>query len=91
MKADFEADAYEGFPLSSWILYSSTGKGKKKVTAATNAGVAEDNGFTATLDLPLTPHVTLCDFYNRNMRNKIDTAGFSFTFILRAVPPPQDR
>ena len=90
-KADFEADAYEDLPISSQTLFSSTGKGKKKVTTATNAGVAEDNGFTTALDIPLTPHVTLSGFYNRSLRGSTDTAGFSLTFILRAVPPPRDR
>ena len=82
----FSADAYEDLPLSSETLYSTTGKGKKKVTTATNAGVAEDNGFLTSLDIPLTPHVTLSGFYNRSLRNKLDTAGFSFTFFLKAPP-----
>ena len=52
MHLNFEADAYEVLPLSSETLYSTTGKGKKKVTTATNEGVAEDNGFTTALDIP---------------------------------------
>jgi hypothetical protein len=85
----FESDAYEELPLTKEIVYSTTGKGKKKVTTATNEGVAEDNGFTNTLDIPLNGHVTLSGFYNRSLRNKIDTAGFSLTFLLKA-PPKKD-
>jgi hypothetical protein len=82
----FDAEAYEELPLSSQILYSTTGKGKKKVTTATNEGVAEDNGFTTSLDIPLNGHVTLSGFYNRSLRNHLDTAGFSFTFLLKGPP-----
>lgn len=82
----FEADAYEELPIGNETLYSTTGKGKKKVTTSTTTGAAEDNGFTSSLDIPLNPHVTLSGFYNRSLRNKIDTAGFSFTFFLRAAP-----
>ena len=35
------------------------------------------------LDIPLNRHITLSGFYNRSLRNKIDTAGFSLTFLLR--------
>ena len=83
----FSAEAYEELPLASQILYSTTGRGRKKVTTATNKGVAEDNGFLTTLDIPLNPHTTLSGFYNRSLRNHIDTAGFSFTFFLRTPPP----
>jgi len=89
--ASFEADAYEELPIAAQTLYSTTGKGKKKVTTATGTSVAEDNGFTTALDIPLNPHITLSGFYNRSLRNSIDTAGFSLTFFLRAAPPPKER
>lgn len=82
----FEADAYEDLPIAGQTLYSTTGKGKKKVTTATNSGLAEDNGFTTSLDIPLSGHVTLSGTYNRSLRSHIDTAGFSLTFLLRAPP-----
>jgi len=82
----FEADAYEDLPIGAQTIYSTTGKGKKKVTTATNTGAAEDNGFTNSLDIPLNGHVTLSGFYNRSLRSHIDTAGFSLTFLLRAPP-----
>lgn len=86
----FDAEAYEELPLASTTIYSTTGKGKKKVTTATNAGAAEDNGFSSSLDIPLQRHVTLSGFYSRSLRNKIDTAGFSLTFLLRPPPPPKE-
>jgi hypothetical protein len=83
----FEADAYEELPLAKNIVYSTTGKGKKKVTIATNEDPAEDNGFITSLDIPLSPHVTLSGFYNRSLRDHDDVAGFSFTLLLK--PPPR--
>ena len=83
---NFSADAYEDLPVSSQIVFSTTGKGRKKKTTATNEGAAEDNGFTNSLDIPLSGHVTLSGFYNRSLRNHIDTTGFSLTFLLKAPP-----
>ncbi len=83
---EFESDAYEELPVAAETLYSTTGKGKKKKTVATGPSVAEDNGFTNSLDIPLTGHLTLSGFYNRSLRSHIDTAGFSLTFLLKAPP-----
>jgi hypothetical protein len=82
----FEADAYEELPLDKNLVYSSTGKGKKKVTTSTNTDPGEDNGFITALDIPLSPHLTLSGFYNRSLRDHDDVAGFSFTFLLKAPP-----
>ena len=67
-------------------MYSTTIKGKKKVTTATNTDPGEDNGFITSLDIPLSPHVTLSGFYSRSLRDHDDVGGFSFTFLLRAPP-----
>ena len=82
----FSADVYEELPLTSQTVFSTTGKGRKKKTTATNQGAAEDNGFLTALDIPLSGHVTLSGFYNRSLRSHIDTAGFSLTFLLKAPP-----
>jgi hypothetical protein len=82
----FEADAYEELPLDKNLVFSTTGKGKKKVTTATNTDPGEDNGFITSLDIPLSPHVTLSGFYNRSLRDHDDVGGFSFTFLLKAPP-----
>lgn len=84
----FEADVYEQLPLSKDLIYSTTTKGKKKITTVKNVGIAEDNGFLTSLDVPITPHVTLSGFYNRSLRDHSDVAGFSFTFLLKHSPRP---
>ena len=83
---NFSADAYEDLPVASQTIFSTTGKGKKKKTTSTTQGAAEDNGFTNSLDIPLSGHLVLSGFYNRSLRNHIDTVGFSFTYLLKAPP-----
>ena len=90
LRMSFEADAYEELPLDKNLVYSTTGKGKKKVTTATNTDPAEDNGFLTSLDIPLSRHVTLSGFYNRSLRDHDDVGGFSFTFLLKAPPRPPE-
>jgi hypothetical protein len=82
----FEADAYEELPLAKDLVYSTTGKGKKKVTTATNIAQGEDNGFLTSLDIPLAPHMVLSGFYSRSLRDRDDLGGFSLTFLLKAPP-----
>lgn len=84
----FEADAYEQLPIANSTTYSTTGRGKKKVTTAINNGATEDNGFLTSLDVPLLSHLTLSGFYNRSLRLHDDLAGFTLTFLLR--PPPNN-
>jgi hypothetical protein len=84
--ASFEAEAYEELPLAKDIVYSTTGKGKKKVTTATNEDPGEDNGFLTSLDIPLSRHLTLSGFYSRSLRDHDDIAGFSFTLLAKAPP-----
>ena len=79
----FEADAYEQLPTAKNLVYSTTVKGKKKVTTATNIDPSEDNGFITSLDIPVTPHMTMSGFYSRSLRDHDDVAGFSFTFLLK--------
>jgi hypothetical protein len=87
-RMSFEANAYEELPLDTNLVFSTTTKGKKKVTTKTNIDPSEDNGFITSLDIPLSPHLTLSGFYNRSLRDHDDLAGFSFTLILRAPPRP---
>jgi hypothetical protein len=87
-RMSFEANAYEELPLDTNLVYSTTTKGKKKITTATNIDPSEDNGFITSLDIPLSPHLTLSGFYNRSLRDHDDLSGFSLTLILRAPPRP---
>ena len=86
----FTSDAYEELPLSTQTVTSETLKGKKGklkiVKTSAQKSIGEDNGFLNTLDIPLNGHITLSGFYNRSLRNHDDTAGFSFTFLLRKTP-----
>lgn len=83
---DFESDAYEELPLGTQTVSSTTLKGKKgkEITTYTEKSVGEDNGFNNTLNIPIKGHIMLSGFYNRSLRNKIDTAGVTLTFLLRA-------
>jgi hypothetical protein len=82
----FEVDAYEDMPISSATIYSTTGRGKKKVTTALTSSAAEDNGFNTSLDIPIHRHVTFSGFYNNSIRAHDDVVGFSLTFLLKAAP-----
>ena len=82
----FTASAYESLPIGDQKLYDTVTRGKRTVTTVIGRGVAEDNGFISSLDIPLERHVTLTGFYNRSLREHNDTAGFAFTFLLRPLP-----
>lgn len=90
LNMSFEVEGYEVLPYNPATIYSTTGKGKKKVTTATTVGNAEDNGISNSLDIPINGHITLSGFYDRSIRNSDDVAGFSLTFLLKAPPRPED-
>jgi hypothetical protein len=48
--------------------------------------VAEDNGFTAIAGIPLTQHINLSGYYNRSLRQHLDTVSFGVTYVLRGKP-----
>ncbi len=93
---EFESDAYEDLPLAAQTVTTTSTNGKKgkqlKVTSkSSQESIGEDNGFLNTLDIPLNRHITLSGFYNRSLRNKVDTAGFSLTFLLRGAQKRQEQ
>ncbi len=83
LRMSFEANAYEELPLATNIVYSTSGKGKKRVRTSTNHDPTEDNGFLTSLDIPLVPNIVLSGFYTRSLRDSDDIGGFSFTFLLK--------
>ena len=88
----FTSAAYEDLPLATQTVTSVTTNGKKGkqlklITTTTQESLGEDNGFLNTLDIPLNSRITLSGIYNRSLRNKNDTVGFSFTFTLRSDTP----
>lgn len=48
--------------------------------------VSEDNGFTTFLGIPLTRNIILNGYYNRSLRQRVDTVSFGMTYILRGTP-----
>ena len=54
--------------------------------ATTVTTVAEDNGFTTFLGIPVNSHVLLSGYYNRSLRQRLDTVSFGVTFVLRGAP-----
>ena len=47
--------------------------------------VSEDNGFTTFLGVPLNSYVYLSGYYNRSLRQRLDTVSFGVTYILRGT------
>lgn len=81
----FNAAAYEELPLDTDLIFSTTIKGKKKITTSTNADPGEDNGFVTSLAIPFSPRFSMAGFYSRSLRDHTDIAGFSFTLTARGT------
>ncbi len=54
--------------------------------ATTVTTVNEDNGLTAFLGIPFTRNMILNGYYNRSLRQHVDTVSFGMTYILRGTP-----
>ena len=87
--------AYEQLPLGSQKVYRSVQRGED-VRASDDDGptqlppvavtnVSEDNGFTTFVGIPLTNYVTLSGYYNRSLRQHLDTVSFGITYVLRGT------
>ena len=49
------------------------------------SAVSEDNGFTTFVGIPLTNYITLTGYYNRSLRQHLDTVSFGLTYVLRGT------
>ncbi len=79
--------AYEQLPFGSQTLYTTVSPpGAPLEQVVTGSGVGEDNGLTTSLGIPLTGHLTLGGYYNRSLRQHLDTAAFGVTYVLRGTP-----
>ena len=81
----FQAVAYEQLPIGDTKTYRTVmrpGHGTELVV--TGRSVSEDNGFTNSLTVPLSRHVTLLGYYNRSLRLHLDDAAVGVTFVARA-------
>lgn len=45
--------------------------------------VVEDNGFTTFVGIPLGDYLTLSGYYNRSLRQHLDTVSFGVTYVVR--------
>jgi hypothetical protein len=84
----FESDAYEQLPIGDQKIYGPARHGK--ATVVTGQNVTEDNGFTNSLDVPLTGNFTLSGYYSRSLRFRTDVTAIGISFVLRSPPPTED-
>ncbi len=88
--ASFEADAYEQLPIGDQKIYQTIqrrGNQGPARTVVTGRSVAEDNGFTNSIDIPLDRHTTLSAYYNRSLRLRDDVFAVGVSYVLRGSRP----
>ena len=86
--ASFETNAYEQLPIGDQKIYQTINRRNNQgpaITVVTGRSVAEDNGFTNSLDIPLDGHTTLSAYYNRSLRLKDDVVAISISYVLRGT------
>lgn len=80
--------AYEQLPIGDQKIYGVvSAPGKPSQTVVTGRSVTEDNGFTTSLGVPLSSHVTLASYYNRSLRLHLDTVSIGLTYVLKGTLP----
>ncbi len=84
----FETEAYEQLPIGDQKIYGPSRDGK--ATVVTGHNVTEDNGFTNSLDVPLTRQFTLSGYYSRSLRLHTDTTAVGLSYVLRSAPITED-
>ncbi len=97
--ASFETNAYEQLPLGDQKIYQTINRRNNQgpaITVVTGRSVAEDNGFTNALDIPIDGHTTLSAYYNRSLRLRDDVVAVGISYVLRGAKPakpelPQSR
>lgn len=85
LNISFDAEGYEELPLSASTVYSITGVGRTKSKNRTTNS-AEDNGLTASLDIPVGSHITFSGFFDHSVRTGDNVVGLSITFLAKAPP-----
>lgn len=79
--------AYEQIPIGNQTLYANPGPpGWPTRTVVSGNEVGQDNGITTALGIPLTEHITLSSYYNRSLRQNLDTVSVGVTYVLRGTP-----
>jgi hypothetical protein len=80
--------AYELLPTGQQTVYAAENPpavGLAQLPAFTGTGISEENGFTTTLGMPLSDHITLWSYYNRSLRQSTDTVSVGITYVVRPV------
>ena len=91
LHASLNVSAFESLPIGNQTITATKTVRKKTVTKVTGTtGLAEDNGFNSSLDIPVKRHLAVSGFYTRSLRQHSDTAGISLTYFARATPSEED-
>lgn len=77
--------AYEQLPMGGQTVYTDQGPDGQTHTILYNNSASEDNGFTTSVGIPLTSHLTLSSYYNRSLRRHLDTTSFGITYVWRGT------
>jgi hypothetical protein len=87
---NLDLEAYEELPIGNQNVYGTVSRTNKKNKVTTRqvlegTGVAEDNGFTSELDVPLgsNKHFRLTGEYDRSLIQHLDTTSIGLTWTLR--------
>ncbi len=91
--ASFSTSAYEQLPLGDQKIYQTVPRRNSPggvATIVTGRSVAEDNGFTNSLDIPLDRHTTFSAYYNRSLRLRDDVVAIGLTYVFRGTKPPAE-
>lgn len=79
--------AYEELPYGHQTLYTTVSPpGAPPAQVVSGSGVGEDNGFTTSIGIPLTDHLAIGGYYNRSLRQHLDTVSVGVTYVLRGTP-----
>jgi hypothetical protein len=78
--------AYEQLPIGGQTVFTISGPpGVPDMRIVTGNGINEDNGFTTSMGIPLTSHITLSGYYNRSLRRDLDTSAVGLIFVLKGM------
>jgi hypothetical protein len=88
--------AYEQLPLGSQTVYKTVKRGENdhgeddgggnpppSAAPITTSSAIEDNGFTTIVGIPLNDYLMLSGYYNRSLRQDLDTVAFGMTYVIR--------
>jgi hypothetical protein len=60
--------------------------GGQGITVVSGRRVTEDNGFTTSVGIPLTSHITFLSYYNRSLRLHLDTVSTGISYAFKGTP-----